>query len=512
MIRTSLSLVLVAALGCGGDSKPAPRTATPAPAPAAPDRAPAPDASRAPVDDPWAGKPAQADTPETRKQRAEAAIARVATIKPKIAALRDLAFKHDVATAYQTTDEFRAYVKGELVKDLPPARAGEISAALAHIGMIPKPVDLAAVLENTLATQVGAYYDPAQDKFFVVMVPDSEMMLDVMSAHELVHGLQHHHFQLDKLMASGMYNNDAVSEDAATAIRFLVEGDATYAMLVYAVADAMKATKLEPQMAKMLRPQVEQFAAMDTAALKTQMSQQGAAFSSMDPSMKAMFDAVDSIPSAILVPLVGAYTKGALVSAVAFDTGGWRAVDALYANPPQSTEQVLHPATKLFPKREMPVTVTFPVGKDAIVTDVVGELGWWIYFDQWANKSDERGTRSSAEGDAKVNNKATLASEGWGGDTWSVARRADGRLVASIATTWDTPADAKQFAEAYTASLATRFPAAGTTDATKGVPRPDGGKVFLRLAGKNVFIVDGADDTKPLDALVKSTKLSTRTK
>ncbi len=441
--------------------------------------------------DPWDTKPAAADTPEARKKRAEAALVRVAGIKPKIAALRELAFKHDVATGYQTADEFRAYVKTELAKDLPPARAGDISAALTHIGLIPKPVDLTKVLEDTLATQVGAYYEPTKDKFFVVMVPDSEMMLDVMSSHELVHGLQHHHFQLDKLMAPGLYNNDAVSEDAATAIRFLVEGDATYSMLVYAVADAIKGTKLDPKTSKLLRAQVDGLAAMDVAGLKAQMSQQGAAFSSMDASMKASFDAIDSIPPAILVPMIGSSTKGALVAAVAFEHGGWPALNALYADPPQSTEQVLHPATKLFPKRELPVTVTFPTTKDALVTDVMGELSWWVYFDQWAK------------------DKATDAAAGWGGDLFSVTKRADGRLVASLATTWDTPADAKQFADAYTASLAARFPGA-TLDPKKGLARPDGGKVFLRHTGNAVYIVDGADDAKALGELVKSTKFKKR--
>lgn len=489
MNASRLSAVLLALVGCGSDPKPAPQT--PAPAPAQPATPPPGTPAEA---DPWASKPKATDTPEARKQRAEAALVRVAAIKPKIAGLRELAFKHDVATGYQTADEFRAYVKGELSKELAPARAADISSALVHVGLIPKPVDLTQVLENTLATQVGAYYEPSKDKFFVVMVPDSEMMLDVMSAHELVHGLQHHHFQLDKLMAPGMYDNDAVSEDAATAVRFLVEGDATYSMLVYAVADATKLTKLDPKMAKLLRTQIDGLAAMDVAGLKAQMSQQGAAFSGMDASMKASFDAIDSIPAAILVPMIGSYTKGALVSAVAFENGGWPAVNALYTNPPQSTEQVLHPATKMFPKRELPVTVTFATPKDALVTDVMGELSWAIYFDQWAK------------------DKAADAAAGWGGDLWSVAKRADGRLVASIATTWDSPADAKQFADAYTASLATRFPAAGTTDTKAGVPRPDGGKVFLRLAGNAVYIVDGADDTKPLDDLVKKTKFQKRTK
>ena len=289
------------------------------------------------------------------------------------------------------------------------------------------------------------------------------------------------------MASSGMYNNDGVSEDASTALRFLVEGDATYAMLVYAVAETLGATKLDPRVSKLLRTQVDSLAAMDVAGLKAQMSQQGAAFSTLDADMKASFDAIDSLPAAIIVPLVGSYTKGALVAAVAFEHGGWPALNALYANPPQSTEQVLHPETKLFPKRELPITVSFPAPDTALVTDVMGELSWWIYLDQWAK------------------GRAADAAAGWGGDRYSISKRADGKLVASIATTWDTAADAKQFADAYIASLATRFPNGGT-DPVKGVARSDGDKVFVRRTGNHVFIVDGADAPATLDELVRKTK------
>ena len=33
------------------------------------------------------------------------------------------------------------------------------------------------------------------------MVPDSDMILDTMSAHELTHGLQDQHFDLQKFLA-----------------------------------------------------------------------------------------------------------------------------------------------------------------------------------------------------------------------------------------------------------------------------------------------------------------------
>ena len=92
---------------------------------------------------------------------------------------------------------------------------------------------------------------------------------------------------------------------------------------------------------------------------------------------------------------------------------------------------------------------------------------------------------------------------GWGGDRYVVSTGKDGHLIGRIATVWDTPDDARQFADAYAASLAARFPGGGARAA--GIARPDGGRVFVRTVGDRVFIVDGADDAGALDAVVRST-------
>src|SRR3954451_17416486 len=75
--------------------------------------------------DPWNKAPIDAppETPETRKARAQAALARGEGIMPKLAKVRDLTFEHPVPTEYQTTDEFKAYLEKEIHKDLPTEKA-----------------------------------------------------------------------------------------------------------------------------------------------------------------------------------------------------------------------------------------------------------------------------------------------------------------------------------------------------------------------------------------------------
>ncbi|HEU4729496.1 MAG TPA: hypothetical protein VFT22_16460 [Kofleriaceae bacterium] len=435
--------------------------------------------------DPWAAAsaPSPPDTPEARKKRAEAALGRVSTIEPEVARLRALAFTRSVPTRYQSAAEFRTFVRDEIAKDLPGGRSRDVSLAFAHLGLLARPVDLATVEEQAMTTQAGAYYSPDAKAFFLVMVPDSALMLDTITAHELTHALQDQHFDLSKYLPS----DRSLDDDAASARRFVVEGDATLVMLLYAMQGVVGG-KLPPAAMTTLERQIEGFAELDVEALKAQSKAQSALFGAMDADIRKSIDAMDDIPPIILAPLLDAYMKGALVAWIAFQRGGWASVDALYRDPPESTEQVLHPRTKLIPVRDHPHRVTLARSAEPELTNnVLGELQWQVYFMLWRSP------------------RAAEASEGWGGDRYSVTRRKDGRLIGRIATIWDSDADARQFADAYVATLAVRFPRADPGHPAAGIARPDGGRVFVRAEGRRVFIVDGADDAGALDALARTT-------
>lgn len=426
--------------------------------------------------DPWQAVDASVvpETPETRKKRAEEALARVEAIEPKLAKLRDIPFDKPVPTAYQTTDDFRKFVHREIEKDLPPEKSKNMSAAFLHMGLLTKPMDLGTAMEQTMVTQAAAYYDPVAKKFFMVMVPDNELLLDTMSAHELTHGLQDQRYDLQKFMAAIKPPND----DAQFARQALVEGDATFTMFLYAAAAASKSDTMQNVVLQVLRAQIDQFAKMDLSDYGAMMKQQAESFTNMDPDIKKSMEAMDQLPPIVMGPLLDSYMKGARVVLTAYDKGGWKMVDALYKQPPDSSEQILHPDTKLFPTREEPKKVTLPKLPGEVLTEnTLGELLWQIYFSQW------------------VPDKRTEASEGWGGDRYTVVKRPDGSLVAYIATVWDTPADAAQFAEAFEVSIAKRFPNKDR-------------KITAKTEGNKVFILDGDDDAKLFASLIKQTKFS----
>jgi hypothetical protein len=313
------------------------------------------------------------------------------------------------------------------------------------------------------------------------MAPDNDMMLDMISAHELTHALQDAHFDLKK------YLPPTLDDDAASARKFVVEGDATFAMIAYLAAEASGGKGLSPAMMGLMKTQITNMASMSIEDYGSMMKQQSASMVGMDADLKKSMESMGEQPPIVIKPLIDSYMKGAVVSMVAYEKGGWKGVDELYKKPPTSSEQVLHPAEKLINKREEPKSVTLPAlpKGEELVKNVWGELQWQIYFEQWGIKQPD-------------------ASAGWGGDRYAVIKKEDGSLIGFIATTWDSAKDAKEFYDAYVASLAARFPGADTSKPEAGVARSDKGKVFVKLVGSNVFIVDGGDDAKQLDVLAKA--------
>jgi hypothetical protein len=464
LVRSGLVALLVGA--CASASPKQGARPAGAPGPVAPPPARATDA---PIPPPPG--PDELEVERSRRARAEEALKRTPTIEAGLAKLRAQAFKTAVAAEYQTADAFRAFVKTEVARELPPEKAEAMSTAFHHVGLLPEKIDLGETIADALVTQAAAYYDPRQKKFFVVMVPELDMMLDMFTAHELTHALQDQHHDLVKyLEPAGTLENDVIN-----ARRYIVEGEATVTMFAYALAplaggDPMTHKSIWP----MLRGQLADGSKLTLDEMTAMSKQQASGIVGGDEDLAKSAAAMDRIPLVILVPLMESYLKGTQPVVAAFEHGGWAEVDRLYATPPDSTEQVLHPTTKLFPKRDVPKQVTLPElpGYTEVHTNVMGELEWRVYFMVWDKAVAEE------------------AAAGWDGDRWRVVKAQDGTLVGLLVSTWDSAAEAKQFAKAYEATIAKRFP-----DKSR--------RVWVKTKGAHVYIVDGGTDPKLIDTLVK---------
>jgi len=114
-------------------------------------------------------------------------------------------------------------------------------------------------------------------------------------------------------------------------------------------------------------------------------------------------------------------------------------VDALFGNPPDSTEQVLH-ADKLA-SREAPVKVSFP----ADLADRLGS-GWSVPLKDTMGEYLLEILLRDGGGVGSVT--STEAAAGWGGDRLALIEGPGGATAVVLDTAWDTTNDADQFAAA----------------------------------------------------------------
>jgi hypothetical protein len=286
--------------------------------------------------------------------------------------------------------------------------------------------------------------------------PTMGVMDRVTYAHEFTHNLQDQHYDLKQLFARATGNGDYEE-----AIRALVEGDATLSMSLYAQANL---TAMD-----IASYQIEQIEALDFSGI-------------LAPGNGPLTESAAAFP----------YTDGASFVALLYETGGWQAVESAYANPPRSTEQILHP--EAFYNGDEPQPVDLPDigarlggGWKTMVEDTLGELYMRIYLEQGIEIRD-----------------AIRAGSGWGGDRYQVLQNSQGQLALALRTAWDTPADAAEFFDAYSTFVVMRGngnPTVLQADSTHMRWQLADRQFYLSRAGSQVLVLH-TPDAATLDALV----------
>jgi hypothetical protein len=246
----------------------------------------------------------------------------------------------------RSRDQIRAYVIGEMNEDKNPAEryAGQRSAEA--FGLLPKGFDLDSFMVDLLTEQIAGLYDPKTHEFYVadwIPAADQKMVM----AHELTHALQDQHFQIDKWAKAARPNDD--SELARESV---LEGSAMAAMVDYLLQGSGRSLQDLPD---------------------------------IDPSM--LVGDMESTPMLKKAPpflkdaLIFPYLDGLNFSAAIVRPDGWGALSGVFAKPPVSTQQILHPALyrsgRVPPKVELP-SMDKQLGPDwtKLEDNTMGEFGW----------------------------------------------------------------------------------------------------------------------------------------
>jgi len=399
-------------------------------------------------------------------------------ISGDVAQLRGLEFQRPIRVSRQSLADFEIYLDGELERSLPPERAAVLGRVVQSLGLYSGPVieDPAAVMRLLATSQIAAYYSPEQTTFYVLLQDAPLSMLAPIYAHELYHGLQDQYWNLDAYLLDAAGNG--LNDDEVLARQSVVEGEATYVMNLWLLEQVMG----QPPSRLVTSITVLAQSLLTGGSIDDLVGRAGAS-GALTPELEASVAAMDEIPPFMLETLIAAYLKG--MAFVHFVAGqGWDAVANLYEDPPQSSEQILHPE-KYF-ARDEPVRIDFdaleaqPEFADWNVLDsnVIGEFQWRLIFGEFGMKARAAGIAS-----------------GWDGDRYAVLEK-DGRRMTLFATRWDSEGEATEFEQAYRELLNAKF---GGQDIPRAIAR----------RGSDVTIVEGGDAGRSasyIEALDRATR------
>jgi hypothetical protein len=346
---------------------------------------------------------------------------------------RGLQMERRVPWGLVSEAELRRQVVADFREDLPPARVAAVEESLKAFGLIPESMDLAAYYPSLLTSQIAGFYDAHRKVLAVVAHQGSLLgrqataqfgaklvrrMEDGLLVHELTHALQDQHFDLNHLDDPDPLSDGGVGKLA------LVEGDASLVML-----DDLVQVPLEqlPQAGDLLTRMLGSLGGDSPGGGNL-------------PGEREMAEA----PRWFRDTLLFSYAQGAAFCLEVRRHGGQQLLDyAFAADPPRSSEQILHPE-KWFGRRDDPVVILWPdltaalPGAAKVGEGQLGEEGIRILLTGATGASGAKGA-APANGEA-----AATAGEGWGGDRFAVYRR-DGRRILAWVADWDTPADADRF-------------------------------------------------------------------
>jgi hypothetical protein len=315
------------------------------------------------------GDPPPTTEPEpATEEELEAAVAEISDF---VAAERGLEFLTPVDVELQGEGEFQDRLLEDFDEDADQLRETEVF--LEGLGLVEPDVDLVESMRALLGMGVVGFYDPETDELVVrgaALTPYVRTTI----AHELVHALDDQHLDLDRP------EYDEADDEIGFGFSSVVEGNAR---------------RVENAYRDSLSEQEQADATAEEMALGS------------DADM-------GDIPF-VLVDLISApYALGETLVADLAERGGEDAVNAAFADPPRTSEQVIDPDR--YATREPAVEVPHPQVPGEVVEE--GTLGELLVLLVLADGGDQ--------------DVAGTAATGWGGD-WGVAWR-DGDTSCVTAT------------------------------------------------------------------------------
>jgi hypothetical protein len=297
---------------------------------------------------------------------------------------RGLPFRRPVEVTLLDDDAFRKRLLGEEMKQSKEDAEKLLTTqrVLQGLGLLDKDVDLSKAVRSLYGAAVAGFYDTETDDL-VVRGEHLSPSIRTTLVHELTHALQDQHFDIDRK------DFDDRDDEAADGLQGIVEGDAVRIERLY-----------QDTLSDAERKQAEQ--------------EELVAGAGIDPDL----------PPVLLQLVAFPYLVGPEFTTDVVRRAGQARLDQAFADPPTTTEALLHPDRFVSGAgvAPLPVDDPHPAGKaKAIDQGVLGELGLLLVL--------------NASG---VSGRA--AADGWGGDRYVAWRDGDDTCV-RVTVAMDSPAD-----------------------------------------------------------------------
>lgn len=308
---------------------------------------------------------------------------------------RGLELQEPLDITLMTREEYREFQNAPLPED--GETEGDIedwNSFLIFLSFIEDGQNIDEIYNSLISEGSLGSYDPATKQLIIISTdPDAWNAIDKTTfVHETVHALQDQNFDI-----GSFFSNDTIlTDDQFYASRSFIEGDASFAEVLYIVQNDL----------------LEEYIA--------------------DLESVEMSD-LDDFPFFLLETTRFYYTDGASFIEYFWQDGNWDAVNAVWENPPTTSEQILNPQKYVDGEVAVPVALANPQP---------------LFGDDWRvienNAWGQLGTRIFIENGGASSRTASDAAEGWGGDgVYAITN--DEEIAMVWNTAWDTEEDAEEF-------------------------------------------------------------------
>ncbi|HYV57719.1 MAG TPA: hypothetical protein VE911_09240 [Candidatus Nitrosopolaris sp.] len=348
----------------------------------------------------------------------------VAQVRRTLPDVRGLPFRASVPALAMPPADIRAALTHEIDESYSPADLEHLQEVYRMLGFLGPDEALRPALERIYDEEAAGFYDPRRKRLvladralhapgflgLLTSLTGRDVVGEFLLSHELTHALQDQHWSLP-VTPEPMLDGHG---DRLLARHALLEGDATLAGFAYVLRgtpDRGTISWIERRL------------------------------HALPADLAARYP---DIPDIIRATLAFQYDDGTSFAGWALAAGGWSAVNAAEADPPDSTEQVLHPA-RYFATRERPRAIHLGG------TELLESSGWTPTLEDTLGELQIRVLARRAlpaEAAAKV-------ADGWAGDRLRAFGRGEAVLIVWM-TAWDSPDEAREFA----AAMPTIVPAA----------------------------------------------------